>query len=297
MADQAARLRQIVGSRKEQKQEETQRETGGADLPRVIAVTSGKGGVGKTNLAVNLSIALGMMGKRVLLIDADLGMANVDVVLGSHARKHLLNLIEEDVTLNDVLVHGPYGLNYIPGGSGIEKARTFSDWEQFCLLQKLAACGDIADIILIDTGAGLGKNVMDFVLAADEVLLVTTPEPTALTDAYAMMKAYSLYAKEKNLKLIVNRVYEPAESRDVVAKLEQTSARFLHMRVSCLGYLYEDRAVQLAVRHQVPFLIDAPDSVAARCVKGLTDSLLYGTQMKVSRGWKGFLQQIFHFPR
>ncbi len=294
MADQAARLRQIVGNRKEQKRDETQRDAG---LPRVIAVTSGKGGVGKTNLAVNLSIALGMAGKRVLLIDADLGMANVDVVLGSHARRHLLNLIEEDVTLDDVLVHGPYGVNYISGGSGIEKVRAFSDWEQFCLLQKLAACGDIADIILLDTGAGLGKNVMDFVLAADEVLLVTTPEPTALTDAYAMMKAYSVYAEEKNLKLVVNRVYEPEESRDVVAKLEQTSERFLHMRFSCLGYLYEDRAVQLAVRHQVPFLIDAPDSVAARCVKGLTESLLYGKQMKVSRGWKEFLQQIFHFPR
>jgi flagellar biosynthesis protein FlhG len=164
-------------------------------------------------------------------------------------------------------------------------------------MQKLTACGQMADIILIDTGAGLGKNVMDFILAADEVLLVTTPEPTALTDAYAVLKAYSMYASQKNIKLLVNRVYDEAESREVVAKLQQTSTRFLNMPIDCVGYIFEDSAVMKSVRQQQPFLAAQPDTVASRCIKGLVNSILYGSKMTVKRGWKGFLRQIFNFAR
>ena len=187
MNDQAQRLRQLVDDKTEyipQQNAGQPMQAMSTQGTRVLAVTSGKGGVGKTNLTVNLAIALGMAGQRVLVIDADLGMANVDVVLGSMSKKHLLNLLDNQTELEDVLMQGPYGVNYISGGSGIEKAADFTYEERQLLMQKLAGCGRLADIILIDTGAGLGKNVMDFVLAADEVLLVTTPEPTALTDAY-----------------------------------------------------------------------------------------------------------------
>ena len=296
MQDQATRLRQLVGDKTEYKTLVT--EDNSASLragAKVLAVTSGKGGVGKTNITVNLAIALKRAGKKVLVIDADLGMANVDVVLGSRSHKHLLNLLEDGVELNNVLINGPYGVKYISGGSGIEKAIDFS-MEQL-LMQKLAACGSQADIILLDTGAGLGKNVMDFVLAADEVLLITTPEPTALTDAYAMMKAYSMYAKEKNLRLIINRVYDEQESKDVAAKLKQTAERFLQMPIDCLGYVYEDSAVMRSVRQQTPFLVANANCTAAKCIEALAASLLYGREMTVKRGWKGFLQEIFHFPR
>ena len=158
---------------------------------RVIAITSGKGGVGKTNLTVNLAFAMKKIGRRVMIIDADLGMANVDVVLGTVSKHHLLHLLQPEVTLQDVLIHGPDGINYISGGSAIERAVDFTPQERQCLMDKLTACESMADIVLIDTGAGLGRNVLDFILAADEVVLVTTPEPTALTDAYAVMKAYS----------------------------------------------------------------------------------------------------------
>ena len=211
--DQAERLRKLV----EKKPEATLPQVNGN--ARVIAVTSGKGGVGKTKLTVNLAIALRETGSRVLILDADLGMANVDIVLGSTSKKFLLNLLEDGVELADVLVHGPYGIKFIPGGSGIEKAQTLEDEQQRVLLEKLSGVGELADIILIDTGAGLGKNVMDFILAADEVLLVTTPEPTSLTDAYAVMKAYSRYAEHPSLQLVVNRVYDDRESREVTAKL------------------------------------------------------------------------------
>lgn len=263
--------------------------------PRIIAITSGKGGVGKTNLTVNLAIALGMEGHRVIVIDADLGTANVDVVLGSMSRKHLLNLLEDDVELSDVLIHGPYGVNYISGGSGIEKAKTFTRAQRKILMEKLLGCSKLADIILVDTGAGLGKTVMDFILAADEVILVTTPEPTALTDAYAVMKAYSMYSKKKNLKLVVNRIYDINESREVTEKLEKTSKKFLNMPVKCLGYIYEDRNVMVSVRNQKPFYAVQPNTLASKCIQAMVDNLLYGKEKVVKQGWRGFLRQIFNF--
>ncbi|MBR3723238.1 MAG: MinD/ParA family protein [Selenomonadaceae bacterium] len=294
MEDQAAKLRQLVGD-ETSKPKESFFSGGDEKKTRVIAVTSGKGGVGKTNLTVNLAIAFGLLSQRVLVIDADLGMANVDVVLGSLSKYHLLHLLDPDIKLSDVLIKGPYGVNYISGGSGIEKAKEFTADERSVLMDKLSGCGDIADIILVDTGAGLGKNVMDFILAADEVLLVTTPEPTALTDAYAVMKAYSMRAENKNIRLVVNRVYDESESEDVVIKLNQTSKKFLNMPVTAAGYIFEDRKVAAAVRKQKPFLAVEPDSLASRCVKAMAESLLYGGEMHIKQGWRGFLNQIFNF--
>ena len=296
MTDQATRLRQMVGS-----------ESAAAASPvtpaqaeawahvRVVAITSGKGGVGKTNLAVNLAIALQKRGYRVLVIDADLGMANVDILLGAASRKHLLDLLRPEVTLDDVIVRTPHDIQYISGGSGIEKALEYDHAEKLLLQQKLADCATRADLILVDTGAGLGRNVMDFILAADEVLLVTTPEPTSLTDAYAVMKAYSIYAAQKNLRLIINRVYEAKESREVAQKLQRAAEKFLHMPVDCLGYVFEDTAVTKAVRKQTPLLKAEPTAAAARCIDALAQSLVTGGEMNVKRGWKGFLQQIFKF--
>lgn len=302
MEDQATRLRQLVGDNKNEYGGVPQ--TSFAAYPtavgvpaaaRTIAVTSGKGGVGKTNLTVNLAIALGMAGKRVLVIDADLGMANVDVVLGTVSKYNLLHLLQEQVSLDEVLIRGPYGVNYISGGSGIERAGEFSPDERVRLLNKLSECERLADIILVDTGAGLGKNVMDFILAADEVLLLTTPEPTALTDAYAVMKAYSLYAANKNMRLVVNRVYDEPESQDVVTKLRRTAERFLQMPLTCLGYIYEDRNVMNAVKRQTPLLISYPDTIAARCIQAIANNLLYGGQHTVKRGWRNFLRRFLDF--
>ena len=294
MEDQAARLRQMVGA------ESTQGSVASAQAEawsnvRVIAITSGKGGVGKTNIAVNLAIALRKRGQRVLVIDADLGMANVDILLGATSRKHLLDLIRPEIKLDDVIVDTPHGIQYISGGSGIEKALEYDQAEKILLQQKLADCATRADLILVDTGAGLGRNVMDFILAADEVLLVTTPEPTSLTDAYAVMKAYSIYAAQKNLRLIINRVYEVKECREVAQKLQRASEKFLHMPVDCLGYVFEDTSVTKAVRRQTPLLRAEPNTAAARCIDALAQTLITGNEMRVKRGWKGFLQQIFKF--
>jgi len=296
MTDQATRLRQMVGSESASTAPVvTPAQAEAWANVRVVAITSGKGGVGKTNLAVNLAIALQKRGRRVLVIDADLGMANVDILLGAASRKHLLDLLRPEVTLDDVIVRTSHDIQYISGGSGIEKALEYDHAEKLLLQQKLADCATRADLILVDTGAGLGRNVMDFILAADEVLLVTTPEPTSLTDAYAVMKAYSIYAAQKNLRLIINRVYEAKESREVAQKLQRAAEKFLHMPVDCLGYVFEDTAVTKAVRKQTPLLKAEPTAAAARCIDALAQSLLTGGEMNVKRGWKGFLQQIFKF--
>ena len=294
MTDQATRLRQMVGSESAAPPITPAQAEAWTNV-RVIAITSGKGGVGKTNLAVNLALALQKRGRRVLIIDADLGMANVDILLGAASRKHLLDLLRPEVKLDDVIAQTPHGIQYISGGSGIEKALEYDHAEKLLLQQKLADCAARADLILVDTGAGLGRNVMDFILAADEVLLVTTPEPTSLTDAYAVMKAYSIYAAQKNLRLIINRVYEVKESHEVAQKLRRAADKFLHMPVDCLGYVFEDTAVTKAVRRQMPLLRAEPGAAAARCIDALAESLLTGGAMNVKRGWKGFLQQIFKF--
>ena len=262
---------------------------------RVIAVTSGKGGVGKTNLTVNLAIAMAKIGRRVMSTDADLGMANVDVVLGTMSKHHLLHLLQPDVQLGDVLIHGPYGVNYISGGSAIERAVDFTPQERKCLMDKLAACETMADIVLVDTGAGLGRNVLDFILAADEVILVTTPEPTALTDAYAVMKAYSMNSEKKDLKIVVNRVYDESESNEVVTKLQRTSEKFLSMPLTSLGFIYEDRSVMNAVKRQQPLLSAFPDTMASRCIEMVAKNVLYGGEHKIRLGWKGFLQRLLNF--
>lgn len=262
---------------------------------RVIAVTSGKGGVGKTNLTVNLAIAMAKIGRRVMIIDADLGMANVDVVLGTMSKRHLIHLLQPNVRLEDVLIQGPYGVNYISGGSAIERAVDFSPQERKYLMDKLAACESMADIVLIDTGAGIGRNVLDFILAADEVILVTTPEPTSLTDAYAVMKAYSMNSEKKDLKLVVNRVYDENECTEVVAKLQRTSEKFLSMSLTSLGYIYEDRSVANAVKSRQPLLSAFPDTMASRCIEMVAKNVLYGGEHKIRLGWKGFLQRVLNF--
>ena len=278
-----------------------QKETvqGGASMPlpggaRVIAVTSGKGGVGKTNLTVNLAIALGKKGKRVIIVDADLGTANVDVLLGTSSRNTLLSLAREDVQLEDVLIRGPYGVSYISGGSGMEHAGELTVMQRQMIFSKLAACDEWADIILVDTGAGVGRNVLDFIMASDEVLLVITPEPTALTDGYAVLKSYRQLEATQPIRLVVNRVYDMVESTETASKLICTAERFLHMELKSLGFVFDDASMMKAVRRQVPLLAAYPDSLAAKCVEALANSLLSGRPQRVKLGWQGFLRKFFH---
>lgn len=303
MNDQAYRLRRLVQDKQNDYQQgispvhAAQEDDIRTPKARIIAITSGKGGVGKTNLTVNMAIALSMMGKRVLIIDADLGMANVDVILGTSSKYSLLNLVQENITVADVIAEGPCGVKYLSGGSGIEKLANFNYHELNQITKKLYECEAFADIILLDTGAGLGKNVLNFLIAADEVILVTTPEPTAMTDAYAIMKAYSVYANSPSMKLVVNRVFDDEEGSEVIVKLAKTAERFLQLRIIPLGEIYEDRNMVRAVKSQIPLIIAYPGAVSARCIKAIAANFLDGSNIEVSRGLKGFLERFMAFLR
>ena len=299
MTDQASRLRNLVEEMSEE--EVGANRIGELDLnveksTRVIAITSGKGGVGKTNLAVNLAVALQMAGKKVLLIDADIGMANVNVLMGRVTNRSLVDLLEDEIELEDVVEEGVQGVKYISGVAGIEAALNVNRSEQRKIHRKLGRCSELADIIIIDTGAGLSRYVIEFILAAHEVLLVTTPEPTALADAYAVVKAYSKYAKKRSMQLIVNRIRDEEECHEVTERLNQTTQKFLKLSVGCLGYVYEDRAVRDAVKNQEPFLLRKPNSSASLCVKEIARSLMTGEDMEsVSKGWRAILDRLFDY--
>ena len=259
---------------------------------RVITVTSGKGGVGKTNVTVALAVAFARLGKKVLILDADLGLSNVDVILGASAPGNLFQVIHNGLDLNDVVADGPLGIKFISGGSGIYDLSNLSDSQIQYFLHQVGQFDNWADIILIDTGAGLNRMVLNFVLAADEVIVVTTPEPTAVADAYAVIKAYAAKGGQSPVRLIVNRVRELAEGEGVLNKLAKVSQRFLGLSISHLGFIFEDRMVQKSVTSQVPLMVAYPDSVAARCIDRIAHSLLFGEDLPVPRGIRGLFQRL-----
>lgn len=264
---------------------------------RVITVTSGKGGVGKTNLTVNLALALAALGQKVLVIDADLGLANVEFVLGSSPKYNLLNLLEDGYRLNDIVMDGPRGIKFLSGGSGIYQLANLSDADIQKIISQVVLFDKWANIILIDTGAGLHRSVLNFVMAADEVIIITTPEPTAIADAYAMMKAYAAHHGRAPLRLVVNRVQEMDEGQLVVDKLGKVSQRFLGVGINSLGFVYEDQSVLKAVKSQMPLMLAHPDAIAARCIDHIAQRLLYGKEVAQPTGIRGFFSKFLDMMR
>lgn len=296
MMDQAYKLRKLVQHKQGGKLNRDGETAGRGKNARVIAVSSGKGGVGKTNLTVNLAIALAQQGQKVLIIDADLGMANVNLVLGSGARYNLLDLIRGEASLEEILAEGPCGIKFLSGGSGMEELANLTNSDLERILERLASCEAFADIILIDTGAGLSKNVMHFLTAADEVILITTPEPTAMTDAYAIMKACCHYdLSEESLYLVINRVTDRNEGRVVTEKMVKAAERFLHLKLTFLGEIEEDRNLVKAVKMQTPLLLSYPNASAAKGIIAIAASLLHSGAPANVKGLGGFLKKVFSF--
>lgn len=290
MSDQAENLRQMVQSFQSTNKRPIIKHHG--PNARVIAVTSGKGGVGKTNITTNLALALANLGQRILVIDADLGMANVNVLLGCTAPYSFLDLLENDCRLTDIVLEGPRGIKFISGGSGIYQLANLAESQLQKIISKVMLFDRWADIILVDTGAGLNRNVLKFVMAADEVIIVTTPEPTAITDAYAMMKVFAGQNGQAPLRLIVNRVVEKDEGFNVIAKLIKVANQFLQLPINSLGFVYEDQHVTQAVKKQVPLLIFAPNSLSAKCVENIAYQLVYGEEIPQPQGVRGFFHKI-----
>lgn len=261
--DQAEHLRNII-----KKQDLLPKKKGSA---KVITVTSGKGGVGKTSLSVNLAIQLARMGKRVVIFDADFGLANIEIMLGLRPQYTLADLMYHGKEIGDIIMHGPENIGFISGGSGIRELSNVSRDQVFSLIQKLDDLDRQADVILIDTGAGISDTVLEFVAASEEVLLVATPEPTSVTDAYALMKVLdrrTAFRQDRSVvRLVANQVREEWEATELFEKLGAVARKFLDMEVEYLGAVPYDKYMQRAVMRQDPVCISHPEARAARAVK------------------------------
>jgi flagellar biosynthesis protein FlhG len=295
MKDQAERLREIISSIKDYKEDE--RRTGSlTDNPgsRVITVTSGKGGVGKTNFTVNLGIKFAQMGLRVVIIDADLGLANVDVVMGKMSKYNLSDVINNNKNILEILEEGPNGVKFISGGSGIQELVKLDKKQLVDLLMKLGKLDEEADVILIDTGAGLSENVISFVHAAKEVILITTPEPTSITDAYALIKTITHKDKTKKIKVVVNRADNANEAFNILDKLSVVTQKFLDIKLQKLGYILNDSSVSKAVKIQQPFVISFNKSEASRNINDIALSLMDNKEFNASSvsGIKIFVNKL-----
>ena len=284
MPDQASRLRNLIESK-----------IYNQESARIISVTSGKGGVGKTNLALNLAIGLQKSGKNVLLIDADIGMANINLLMGRVTSHSLIELANYKTRVEDVVEESNLGIKYISGVANVNLMLNASNDDLRAIQRKIInAPSNIADTIVVDTGAGISRYVMDFILYSHEVLLVTTSEPSSLSDAYSVVKAHSEYKGNGRIKLVVNRVRDWREFKDTSDRLNQTTQSFLDIYVEPLGYIYEDKAVSMAVRRQDPFIVGNPDCPASRCLRELVRCLNMGITMRqVPKGFKNIVKNFF----
>lgn len=233
---------------------------------RIVAVTSGKGGVGKSNIAVNLAIRLSQMGRKIVVIDADLGTANTDVLCNITPRGTLAHVVAGRMTLADTMVEAPGGFNLIPGASGLAQMASLSEFERAKLVQQFEELQSDADMIIVDTGAGVSPNVLTFAIAADQLLVVTTPEPTSITDAYAVIKTVVRQRPAPDVRVLVNMVKDAGEGRAVYDRIGAVCKRFLHLSPMYAGHIVHDTRVAQAVRRRWPFVLDNPTSEASICV-------------------------------
>jgi len=242
-------------------------------MAQTIAITSGKGGVGKTTVTVNLAVQLSRLGRRVVLLDADLGTANADVMCNVNAPATLAHVVAGRRELEDVIVDAPGGFRLIPGASGLANMANLSAHEHDRLNAQMRRLESSCDVLLIDTGAGVGPNVLSFCAAAERLLVVTTPEPTSITDAYAVIKTINAQTSNPDIRLLVNMVKDEAEARAVFARIHGVCQRFLDLSPNYAGHVVSDPRVQKAVRQRRPFVLEAPGAKATECVLSLAHRL------------------------
>jgi len=240
---------------------------------RVITVTSGKGGVGKSNLALALALALNSLGRRVLVWDADLGLANIDVLLGLKTTATIHDLLNGSKTLPEIIAQGPGGLKIMPAASGILELGELSEGQKQRLLSEFDDWDEALDFLLIDTAAGLGSNVVYFNLAAQERIVVVTGEPTSITDAYALIKVLSTRYQQNSFHILPNQVANEKEAKNVFGLLSSVADNHLSVSLSLIGFVPRDPAVPAAVRAQTPFFLADPGSEASRRVLGIARTI------------------------
>ncbi|MBI3014029.1 MAG: MinD/ParA family protein [Candidatus Tectomicrobia bacterium] len=296
--DQAGSLRSLTTDRKILPATDGDLVSGKPELVRVIAVTSGKGGVGKTNVVANLAYALTQLGLRVLVLDADLGLANLDVLLGLSPKYTIQHVLRGDRTLAEIMIPGVGGMMILPASSGVQSLAELSEAEKLGLLTELELLEEQYDVLLIDTGAGIASNVMYFNVAAQEVIVVVTPEPTSITDAYALMKVLALEYCERHFRLLVNNASTAAEAKEVYRKISAVADKYLEASIDFLGFIPYDEALLKAVRQQKAVLQAFPGCPASRAFKTLARRILNLPQPLHPKGnIQFFWKRLIGLPR
>lgn len=291
--DQASQLRKLIESRRK----EISR-----NRVKIITVSSGKGGVGKTNTSVNLAIQLKRLGQRVVILDADFGLANVEVLFGIAPKYDLSDIIFNNKCLKEIMTRGPLGIEFISGGSGIQELTSLSEQQLEQMVIKLSELDYLTDVIIVDTGAGISNSVLKFLEASDEVIIVTTPEPTSITDSYALLKTLKrtnhFSGNTKVINIVTNRVKNKKEGEMIFNKLNRVSERFLDIKISYLGYVPQDKNMYRAVVQQKPVSILYPSSSASLAINNIakriiSDNYSYNKQeKKEDGGMSSFLKKI-----
>jgi flagellar biosynthesis protein FlhG len=283
MTDQAADLRALAGY-----------DTAVDDrAARVFAVASGKGGVGKSTLVANLGLCFARMGLRTLILDGDVGLANIDILLNLDPPYSINHVIRGHKSLEDVIVEGPFGVKLIPGASGLFSVANLDADGRGRLLAQLAKAGAEADVVLIDTPAGIGHDVISLAAAAQDVIIVATPEPTSIRDAYALIKVLWQRSESPSFRLLVNRASNKQVADAAAGQISSVARRFLKLEIDSLGYLPDDARVSSAVRKQEALVVAYPKSPAARGVEMLAEALLNDeAPLPGHRGLMGFVHRI-----
>ncbi|MBR3306329.1 MAG: MinD/ParA family protein [Lachnospiraceae bacterium] len=288
--DQATQLRNIIKAAPGQQSSRP--------LARVITVTSGKGGVGKSNTAINLALHFKKLGQRVIILDADFGLANIEIMFGTVPKHNLCDLIYQGKSITEIITWGPGEVGFISGGSGIAGMSNLGREYLTYIIQNLAQLDAIADVIIIDTGAGISDAVLEFLVASGEIVLITTPEPTSITDSYSLLKAlnrHPRFSKENSqIKVIANRVENEAEGQVLFKKLNAVVSRFLNLPLEYLGAVPQDKYLNQAVMQQKPVTLANPQAKSAVAYEQITARLMHlENEGKVKkRGMAAFFSHI-----
>lgn len=295
--DQAAGLRNLHTQHKanqtqekeaQQPNQSTMQRAAGTQKPiRVIAVASGKGGVGKTNVSVNLGISLSKMGNRVLLMDADMGLANVDIMLGLHTEYNLSHVLDGQKTLREVIQEGPGGLKIIPAASGVKRMAQLNAMENAGIINAFSELADDLDVLLIDTAAGIADSVVSFCRAAQEVIVVVTDEPASITDAYALIKVLNRDYKVSRFRLLANMARTPEHGKQLFDKLSRVTEQFLDVSLDYFGAVPFDYSLKDAVQKQIPVTLYRPNSLAAKSFESMARNV---ERWPISKDASGYLQ-------
>lgn len=293
MSDQAEKLRKLMSntiSNSDNSIENANKES--EAMAKIISVSSGKGGVGKTNFAINFSITLKRLGYEVAIIDADIGLSNIEILSGVHIKYSISDIVFNNKTIFDIMENGPEGIKIISGGAGFKEFRLFEQENFHMLIEEIEKLQSMVDYIIIDTGAGISKSVIDFIMTTEEVMLICTPDPTSIMDSYTLVKTIVNNGFDGRINLISNLVDSRKEARDIYNKLYTTIENFLKFEISYLGYIEKSKLINTAVRNQIPFVLSNPNDQISKKINTIAMNFIDGSS-SIKEDKTSFAKKLF----